>query len=160
VTYALGRRSAAMFGILAAACLFVHTTPADAQANPRAEVLVIQGTNCTPPVVDPAIGPAPQGLKYNCFKLLDKKTLPLSTTQPSTMTLPNGRTFQINYGGTIPPVPPDKQSRYRVKAAISKPDGPGFLPLAEISAEAQKRFFVGGFPYQDGGLVLAITILP
>ena len=70
------------------------------------------------------------------------------------MPLANGRTFQVAYNGQSP----DK--RFKVAASISKPDGPGFNPLAEISAEPGKKFHVGGFAYQSGSLLLAIRIVP
>lgn len=127
---------------------------ADAQpAGPKAEVLVIHGTTCATPSVDPAVGDVPP-LKHNCWKLLDKKLLPLAQGTPSTMPLPNGRTFQVAYNGPTP----DK--RFKVAASISKPDGAGFNPLAEITAEPGKKFHVGGFAYQNGSLVLAIRIVP
>ncbi len=127
---------------------------AEAQgAGPKAEVLVIHGTTCPEGRVDPAIGEVPP-LKHNCWKLLDKRLLPLAQGAPSTMPLPNGRTFQVVYNG----LSPDK--RYKVAASISKPDGVGFNPLAEITAEPGKKFHVGGFAYQNGSLVLAIRILP
>lgn len=131
-----------------------YVPAAEAQgAAPHAEVLVIHGTNCDKPSVDPQIGEMPP-LKYNCYKLLEKKSLPLTKGQSSTTPLPNGRTFQITYSDMTP----DK--RYRVAAAISQPDGKGYLKLADITAEANKRFNVGGFSYQNGALVLAIKIVP
>ncbi len=131
---------------------------AEAEAEgpaPKAEVLVIHGTQCATPKVDPAIGEAPP-LKYNCYALLDKKTLTLQASVPSTMALPNGRTFQVVYSG----VTADKPPRFKVAASISKPDGAGFNPLAEIAAEPGKKFSVGGFAYQNGALLLAIRITP
>jgi hypothetical protein len=140
--------SAAMLSVVTA------TRPVDAQpAGAKAEVLVIHGTACATPSVDPEIGEVPP-LKHNCWKLLSKKLLPLAQGTPSTMGLPNGRTFQVTFNGQAP----DK--RYKVAASISKPDGAGFNPLAEITAEPGKKFHVGGFAYQGGSLVLAIRIVP
>ncbi len=124
-------------------------------ANPKAEVLVIHGTQCDKPSVDPQIGDVPP-LKYNCYKLLERKLLPLQQGTPSSMPLANGRTFQVAYNG----VTGDKPPRYKVAASISKPDGAGFNPLAEIAAEPGKKFHVGGFAYQNGSLLLAIRIVP
>ena len=133
---------------------FAGIRTAEAQPGaPKAEVLVMHGTTCAQPSVDPQIGDVPP-LKHNCWKLLDKKLLPLSQAAPSTMPLANGRTFQVAYNGQSP----DK--RYKVAASISKPDGAGFNPLAEITAEPGKKFHVGGFAYQNGSLVLAIRIVP
>ncbi len=78
-------------------------------------------------------------LKYNCWKVLDRKQLALTQGTPSTMKLINGRTFQVAYNG----LSPDK--RYKVAASISAPDGNGFNSLAEIAAEPGRKFHVGGF---------------
>ena len=72
----------------------------------------------------------------------------------STTTLPNDRTFQV----TLNDVTSDK--RYKVATAISQPDGKSFLKLADITAEANKRFTVGGWAYQKGAIVLLIRIVP
>jgi hypothetical protein len=151
------RRKLMLGAVMAASALLVGVPrEADAQtAGPKAEVLVIHGTTCATPTVDPAVGDVPP-LKHNCWKLLDKKLLPLAQGTPSTMQLPNGRTFQVVYNGPTGEKPP----RFKVGASISKPDGAGFNPLAEITAEPGKKFHVGGFAYQNGSLVLAIRIVP
>lgn len=143
---------------VAAGCALLASKPPIAQAqsaNPQAEVLVIHGTTCDKPNVDPAIGEVPP-LKYNCYKLLDRKVLPLTRGTPSTMSLANGRTFQVVYNG----LSGDKPPRHKVAAFISAPNGTGFNPLAEITAEPGRKFHVGGFAYQNGSLLLAIRILP
>ncbi len=141
-----------------AGCALLASAPqiAEAQpAGPKAEVLVIHGTQCDKPSVDPAIGEVPP-LKYNCYKLLDRKLIPLTQGQPSTMKLANDRTFQVAYNG----LSGDKPPRYKVAALISAPNGAGFNPLAEITAEPGRKFHVGGFAYQNGSLLLAIRIVP
>jgi hypothetical protein len=140
---------AVLFGVSIGAPGVAEAEP----TGPKAEVLVILGTTCQPPSVDPAIGEVPP-LKYNCWKLLDKKQLLLVQGTPSTMVLPNGRTFQVAYNGL------SKDKRFMVAASISKPDGVGFNPLAEINASPGQKFHVGGFAYQAGSLLLAIRILP
>jgi hypothetical protein len=148
-----GRRKLLLGGLALGCALFAKVTPAQADAaGPSAEVLVIHATSCDKPSVDPAIGEAPP-LKYNCYKLLDKKTLGLKQGTPGTMSLPNGRTFQVAFNGM------DK-ARFKITTSISKPDGAGFMPLAEIAAEPNKKFHVGGFAYQGGALLLAIRIVP
>jgi hypothetical protein len=141
-----------------AGCALLASAPqvAEAQpAGPKAEVLVIHGTQCDKPTVDPAIGEVPP-LKYNCYKLLDRKLLPLTQGAPGTMQLANGRTFQVAYNG----LSGDKPPRFKVAASISAPNGVGFNPLAEITAEPGRKFHVGGFAYQNGSLLLAIRIVP
>ena len=145
-----------LLSALALGCAVIAAAPAaDAQGNaaPQAEVLVIHATQCDKPSVDPAIGEMPP-LKYNCYKLVEKKMMPLTKGNSSTTSLPNGRTFQLTYGDQTP----DK--KYKVGAAISQPDGKGYMKLADITAEPNKRFNVGGWAYQNGALVLAIKIVP
>ncbi|MDB4946802.1 MAG: hypothetical protein JWP97_6336 [Labilithrix sp.] len=140
-----------------AGCALLVGAPSTAEAQPstpKAEVLVIHGTQCATPSVDPAIGEVPP-LKYNCYKLLDRKVMPLAQGTPSTMQLANGRTFQVAYNGVAGNPP-----RYRVATSISAPSGAGFQPLAELTAEPGRKFHVGGFAYQNGSLLLAIRILP
>lgn len=148
-----------VLGVLAAGCALVASASpnvAEAQpaaAAPKADVLVIHATNCEKPSVDPQIGAAPP-LKYNCYRLLERKTLPLKKGQGVTTGLPNGRTFQVTLNDTT------ADNRFKINAAISQPDNKGFLKLADITADANKQFHVGGFAYQGGALVLAIRILP
>lgn len=154
----LPRRKLMLATVIAGCALFIGV-PRDAEAQPaagpKAEVLVIHGTTCATPSVDPQIGDVPP-LKHNCWKLLDRGLLPLTQGTPSTMKLPNGRTFQVSYNGLTA----EKAPRFKVGASISKPDGAGFNSLAEITAEPGKKFHVGGFAYQSGSLVLAIRIVP
>ncbi len=141
--------------LLVGAPEIAEAQPAGSTQAPKAEVLVIHGTQCDKPSVDPAIGEVPP-LKYNCYKLLDRKLLPLTQGQPSTMKLANGRMFEVAYNG----LSSDKPPRYKVATLISAPNGAGFNPLAEITAEPGRKFHVGGFAYQNGSLLLAIRIVP
>ena len=148
------RRSLGVGSLAAAAVLFGSAAPALADAPPKAELMVIVATKCDQKKVDPAIGDVPPSMGYDCMKLLEKKTMPLDPKQPSTTALPNGRTFQLAYNGRA-------ENRYKVAASISPPDkGPGFVKLADITAEPNKTFNVGGFSYQGGVLVLAVRIVP
>ena len=152
------RRKLLLASVIAGCALLVgapQVAEAQPAGAPKAEVLVIHGTQCDRPSVDPAIGEVPP-LKYNCYKLLDRKLLPLTQGAPSTMQLANGRTFQVAYNG----LSGDKPPRYKVAALISAPNGAGFNPLAEITAEPGRKFHVGGFAYQNGSLLLAIRIVP
>ncbi|MBS2018797.1 MAG: hypothetical protein JST00_38375 [Deltaproteobacteria bacterium] len=152
------RRRFALSGMVAACALFTSVLsqhPASADSAPKAEVMVLHGTDCPAPKVDPSIGEVPP-LKHNCWALLDRKTLQLNQGSGSTMVLANGRTFQIVYNGKTNDNPP----RFKVATSISKTDGAGYNPLAEISAEPGKKFHVGGFVHQNGTLLLAIRITP
>ncbi len=146
-------RRAALAGLFVAA-MFGVTARATADAPPRAEVMVIHATKCEKKSVDPRIGDAPPALGYDCLKLLDKKTMPLSLNQPSTAGLPSGRTFQLLLTAKAGP-------RFKVTASVSPADGSaGFTKLADITADPNKPFNVGGFAYQGGVLVLTVRIVP
>lgn len=128
--------------------------PPQTPAAPRAEVLVLHGTNCTTPRVDPAVGDVVPPSKHNCWVVKERGLLTLAQGTPATMRLPSGRTFRIDYNGLTP------EKRYKVAALINKPSTAEFLPLAEFTADPGRKFHVGGFAYEGGSLVLAIKILP
>ncbi len=125
-----------------------------AVASPRAEVLVLHGTNCATPRVDPAVGDVVPPSKHKCWAVKDMGLLALVQGTPATMRLPNGRTFKVEFNGLTP----DK--RYKVAASINKPNTTEFMPLAEFTADPGRKFHVGGFAHEGGSLVLAIKIIP
>jgi hypothetical protein len=150
----LGRRGMLLGGVIAFTAMLGHERLARADSTPTAEVMVIHATKCDKKSIDPQIGDAAPALGYECLKLVEKKTFPLAINQPNTTKLPNGRTFQLVHSMKIGP-------RYRLVASISPPDGSaGFMKLAEITADVNKSFNVGGFAYKEGVLVLTVKILP
>ena len=152
--WALGRRGLVLGSVALGAALIGPVREARADAPPKAEVMVIHATKCDKKSVDPAIGDTPPALGYDCLKLIEKKTLPLTVNQPSTTPLPNGRTFQLLYSAKV-------GNRYKVTASISPADGSaGFTKLADITADPNKSFNVGGFSYKGGVLVLTVRIIP
>ena len=124
--------------------------------QPSAEVLVIHGTTCAQPSVDPQIGEIPP-LKHNCWKAPRQEDLAAHAGHAEHDAA--GRTAAPSRSPTTAR-PAEKPPRFKVSASISKPDGAGFNPLADITAEPGKKFHVGGFAYQNGSLVLAIRIVP
>lgn len=141
-------------GALAALPFASSVALADAAAAAaKADVLVIHATDCATPTVDPRIGEAPP-LKYKCYALVEKKELALAKGQASTTPLPNGRTFQLTLTDVL------DGKRMKLAAAISQPDKAGYMPLANITAEPNKQFYVGGFAHQGGALVLGIRVHP
>lgn len=152
----MSRRGVAVLLGLSALSLTLlgHVRSANADAPPKAEVMIIHATKCDKKSVDPQIGDAPPALGFDCLKLLEKKTMPLVLNQPSTTRLPNGRTFQLLHTAK-------ENNRYKVTASISPADGSqGFVKLADITADPNKPFNVGGFTYQNGVLVLTVRIVP
>jgi hypothetical protein len=131
----------------------VHS-PVKADAPPKAEILVIHATKCDKKSVDPAIGePPPSAMGFDCLKLVEKKVIPLPIGQANTTPLPNGRTFQLVHTERV-------GNRYKVTASINSADGKGFTKLADITADPNKQFNVGGWMYQGGAIVLTIKIVP
>ena len=150
----VSRRSLILGALVAGAALVGHAPEASADSPPKAEVMIIHATKCDKKSVDPQIGDTPPALGYDCLKLVEKKTLPLSLNQASTAPLPNGRTFQLLHTAKV-------ANRFKVTASISPADGSaGFTKLADITADANKPFNVGGFSYQGGVLVLTVRIVP
>lgn len=142
-----------MGAVVAGMSLFGGTA-AQADTAPHAEVLIIHATKCAQKSVDPKIGEAPPALGYDCLKLLDTKTMPLVLNAPSTTQLPNNRTFQLVHTGKA-------DSKFKVTASISNADGtPGFSKLADVSADPNKTFNVGGWNHQGGVLLLTVKIVP
>jgi hypothetical protein len=163
------RRGLASMGVslalvaFAGTAVFVSGGIPDAQAQPKlvgAEIMVLHATQVDGKgSIDPAVGNMPQLKKppfsaYNTYKLLDKKSLPLEKGKSAEYPIVNGRVLQV----TLVEVTPEK--RYRISAAISQPGGPAFLKLLEVTAAPNEPFFVAGQSYQDGILVLGITLKP
>ncbi len=150
----LTRRRLVLGALVAGATFIAHVPEASADAPPKAEVMVIHATKCDKKSVDPQIGDTPPALGYDCLKLLEKKTLPLALNQAIATSLPNGRTFQLLHTAKV-------ANRFKVTASISPADGSsGFTKLADITADPNKPFNVGGFSYQGGVLVLTVRIVP
>jgi len=147
-------KSVAVGAIAAGASLVGERVAVADGAAPHAEVMVIHATKCDKRNVDPQIGEAPPALGYDCLKLIEKKSMNLALNQASTTPLPNGRTFQLVHTGKA-------DEKYKVTASISNADQtPGFTKLADISADANKSFNVGGFAHQGGVLLITVKIVP
>ena len=50
--------------------------------------------------------------------------------------------------------------RYKVRAAINRPNKSDYLPLLQVVASAGDPFFVAGQSYQGGTLVVGVTVDP
>lgn len=129
-----------------------------------AEVVILHATNDNTGI-DSKIGKMPELEKppfssYNSYKLLDRKTLPISKEKSSTVKLPNDRELMISLKDIILPKKKDEPKKYVVGASIQKPGGNTFLPLLEVNAKAGEIFFVAGQTYKGGVLVIGIKVNP
>ena len=109
--------------------------------------------------IDPRLRDLPQltrdqpFVRYNVYKLLDRKDMPVEVGKPMPYLLVNGRTMQVKLtqigvesGGT----------RYHVRVEI---DEPGKQPVAvEVTAGAKDPFFVAGHNYEGGTLFLELVM--
>ena len=59
---------------------------------------------------------------------------------------------------TLIRVMPD--GRYKVRAAINRPNKADYLPLLQVVASAGDPFFVAGQTYQGGTLVVGVIVDP
>jgi hypothetical protein len=109
--------------------------------------------------IDPRLRDLPQltrdqpFVRYNVYKLLDRKEMPVEVGKPASYPLMNGRTIQVKLtqigaesGG----------ARYHVRVEI---DEPGKQPVAvEVTAGAKDPFFVAGHNYEGGTLFLELVM--
>lgn len=91
---------------------------------------------------------------FRSMKILSRPKLKLTPGKDAFVTLPNGRRLKL----TLLRVMPD--GRYKVRAAINRPNKSDYLPLLQVVASAGDPFFVAGQSYQGGTLVVGVTVDP
>jgi hypothetical protein len=136
---------------------------AAAAKTPSVEVSVIHATRTDGggASIDPQLRDLPQLTKqqpfvrYNVFRLLDRKQLPCEKGKPVVYGLVDGRTLLV----TLLDVTDQKsEERYHLRAEIGGPGKKEFLKLLEVTATANEPFFVGGQSYQGGTLFVELVI--
>jgi hypothetical protein len=135
-----------------------------AARTPAIEISVIHATRTDGGAsIDPRLRDLPQltrdepFLRYNVYKLLERKVLALDPDRPATSVLPNGRTLQV----TLADIAEDAGGkRFHVRAEIGEPGKKAFLKLLEVTASANEPFFVGGQSYEGGTLFLELVVRP
>lgn len=91
---------------------------------------------------------------FRSMKILSRPKLTLTPGKDALVSLPNGRRVKL----TLLRVMPD--GRYKVKAAINRPNKSDYLPLLQVVASAGDPFFVAGQTYQGGTLIVGVTVDP
>jgi hypothetical protein len=91
---------------------------------------------------------------FRSMKILSRPKLTLVSGRDALVPLPNGRRVKL----TLLRVMPD--GRYKVRAAINRPDKSDYLPLLQVVASAGDPFFVAGQSYQGGTLVVGVIVDP
>jgi hypothetical protein len=152
------RRTFVTFGglVLGATLLGV---PVQASADnppagtPKAELLVIHATHCDKKTIDPDIGRPPPSMGWECMKLLQKVYLPLVPNKTQQANLPNNRIFFLQFNGM------DKD-KYKLSTYLNPATGgTDQNKIADINAELNKAFNVGGISYPPGVLLLAVRVV-
>jgi hypothetical protein len=146
-----------------AAAFFVRAGVA-APPRPALELSVIHAlASDAGGAIDPPLRSLPQltrdqpFVRYNVYKLLERKEVPLEAGKPITSTLPNGRTLQV----TLAEVSGQGSGRrFHVRAEIGEPGKRAFLKLLEVTASGDEPFFVGGQTYEGGTLFLELVVRP
>lgn len=123
-----------------------------------AEVLVVLAKE-EPGEIDPQLKKltALRRPPFNAFrsmKILSRPKLTLTPGKDAVVSLPNGRRVKL----TLLRVMPD--GRYKVRAAINRPNKSDYLPLLQVVASAGDPFFVAGQSYQGGTLVVGVIVDP
>jgi hypothetical protein len=160
------RRSFAFLaGCVAALALFGTRQAARAGARPPVlQVTTIHArTTDAGGSIDPALRDLPQlgrdqpFVRYNVYKLLDRKELALEPGKPVENPLPNGRVLQVTL---VDATGEGAGRRFHVRAEIGEPGKKAFLKLLEVTAAPNAPFFVGGQSYDGGTLFLELAVRP
>ena len=123
-----------------------------------AEVLVVLAKE-EPGEIDPQLKKLtalrrPPFNSFRSMQILSRPKLTLTPGKDALVSLPNGRRVKL----TLLRVMPD--GRYKVKAAINRPDKSDYLPLLQVVASAGDPFFVAGQTYKGGTLVVGVIVDP
>ena len=152
---------AIVFGASAASAQgssLARTDRTPSTSNVPAEVLVVLAKE-EPGTIDPQLKKMtalrrPPFNSFRSMKILSRPKLTLKPGKDALVNLPNGRRMKL----TLLRVMPD--GRYKVKAAINRPDKSDYLPLLQVVASAGDPFFVAGQTYQGGTLVVGVIVDP
>jgi hypothetical protein len=135
-----------------------------APAGPSLEVSVIHATRVDGGIsIDSQLRDLPQltrdqpFVRYNVYRLLDRRQFRLEEGKPVSEALANGRLLQVVLEGTAADA---GEKRYRVQAQIAEAGKKAFLRSLEVTASANEPFFVAGQSYQGGTLFLELVIRP
>jgi len=152
---------AVLFGASAASAQgssLVRSDRAATTSKVPAEVLVVLAKE-EPGNVDPELKKLtalrrPPFNSFRSMKILSRPKLTLTPGKDALVSLPNGRRVKL----TLLRVMPD--GRYKVRAAINRPNKSDYLPLLQVVASGGDPFFVAGQTYQGGTLVVGVTVDP
>jgi hypothetical protein len=157
------RAARSWLALLACAALEVAGGGAHAAvASPRIEVTVIQARRTGGPAsMDPRlrdladIVKSPAFARYDTYRLLDRRELPLTADPPAADLLANGRTLRVRLVDTRG-VGADR--RFHLSASIDRPDQTPYVRAIDLTAPADEPFFLAGQAFAGGILVLELVV--
>jgi hypothetical protein len=151
-------------GLAVIALAGLPTGAGAAPAGPSLEVSVIQATYVDGGAsIDPQLRDLPQltrdqpFVRYNVYRLLDRRQFRFEEGKPVIEALANGRSLQVVLEGTSVE---GTEKRYRVQTQIADPGKKAFLRSLEVTASANEPFFVAGQSYRAGTLFLELVVRP
>ncbi len=163
VVAALAAGFASMTGTAAVAG--ADSAGAASKSAPTVEISVIYaGRSDAGGSIDPSLRDLPQltrdqpFVRYNVYKLLERREHPFEVGKPAAYPLANGRALQLTLVDMETTPLPHAERRYHVRAAIGEPGKQAFLKLLEVTASEGEPFFVGGQSYQGGTLLLELVV--
>jgi len=89
---------------------------------------------------------------YRSMSVLSRERLTLRTGHPQQVSLPNGRTLQVELQRIMP------DGRFRVRVSINRPGRQDYLPLLTVVAAPGDPFFVAGQGFSGGTLVIGVEL--
>jgi hypothetical protein len=127
-----------------------------AEESLSGEVLVILASE-EAGTIDSSLAPIPALRRppFNAFRsmrVLSRSALALSTGKPVTVTLPNNRLLSLKLEARMP------DGRSKVQVSIKRANEKDYLPLLEVIASPGEPFFVAGQKYQNGTLVIGVSV--
>lgn len=130
--------------------------------RPAVEVTVIQATFADGGgFIDPRLAELASHaheqpfLRFNTFKLLDRKELPIQVGKAVVDPLVNGRTLEITLLD-VTDHPGDR--RFHLRAEIDEPGKQALLKLLQVTAGPNVPFFLAGQAFRGGTLFLEIVV--
>jgi hypothetical protein len=99
-------------------------------------------------------------VRYNAYKMLDRKRFPIEKDRPIATSLVNGRRVLIGLIAREDVAAPAGERRYQLQVQIAEPGKKAFLPGLQVTAGANQPFFVGGQSYEGGTLLLELVVRP
>jgi hypothetical protein len=130
---------------------------AHADAPVKAEVLVVLAKTEAGSIDEKLKSlPALQKPPFNGFgslKLLATHEVALSSAEPATIELPNGRRLKLKLLERLP------DGRHKLEVSINRPDQKDYLPLLTVVASGEP-FFVAGQKHAGGTLVIGVRVPP